>query len=109
MYRNTLSAAMLLLSLNVSAQVTSPQLNCVDSLKDNFQFTAKFNGQTATVSFKGWTYDLSFKGAWVSPQGERWSDYENKEIKVSTTFPFDKYVDIETARPRSTIASSHCQ
>ena len=109
MYRNILSAAMLLLSLNVSAQVTSPLLNCLDKGR-NFTFTAKFNGQTATVTFKGWTYDLPYKGANVSEKGERWSNYANQEIHVGTTFPFDKYVDIRTAPiPSSLIANTHCQ
>jgi hypothetical protein len=109
MYRNTLSAAMLLLSLNVSAQVTSPLLNCVDILKKNFQFTAIFNGQTATVTFKGWTYDLRFTDGSVSPDGERWSYYKNKEIEVGTTFPLDKYVTVHSLRPRSPIARSYCK
>ena len=100
---------MLLLSLNVSAQVTSPLLNCTP-VHGNVAFTAKFNGQTAAVSFKGWTYDLRFTEGWVSPQGERWSYYENKEIVVGTTFPFDKYVTVTTARPQSsTIANTHCK
>lgn len=109
MYRITVSAAMLLLSLNVSAQVTSSLLNCLDEGR-NFPFTAKFNGQTATLTFKGWKYDLPYKGAYVSPTGERWSTYENQEIYVSTTFPFDKFVNIMTGGRliSQTIASANC-
>jgi hypothetical protein len=87
---------MLLLSLNVSAQVTSTTLNCISKAKNNFQFSAIFNGQNATVVFKGWTYNLRYKGAYVNPSGMRVSEYENQEIYVSTTFPFDKYVSIQT-------------
>jgi hypothetical protein len=109
MYRNTLTAAMLLLSLNVSAQVTSPLLNCLDD-EVNFSFTAKFNGQTATVTFKGWTYDLRFAQAFVSKKGERFSTYQNQEIVVYTTFPFDKYVTVNTMQnPSSLIAATHCK
>jgi hypothetical protein len=101
--------ALLMISFNSFAQVTSPLLNCVDIVKTNFQFTAQFNGQTAVVSFKGWTYDLRFRDAYVSPQGERWSYYENKEIRVGTTFPFDKYVVINSNSHHVSIASNHCK
>ena len=109
MYRITLSAALLLLSFNVSAQVTSPLLNCTP-LEGDVAFTAKFNGQTATISFKGWTYELRFVEGWVGSQGVRWSYYENKEILVGTTFPLDKYVQVQTAPPRyATISKSNCR
>ena len=108
MNRYILSASLILLSLNVSAQVTSPLLNCLDD-EVNFSFTAKFNGQTASVSFKGWTYDLRFAQAFVSKKGERFSSYQNQEIEVYTTFPFDRYVSVTTMRiPSSVIAATHC-
>jgi len=104
-----LNIGLLLLSLNASAQVTSPLLNCVDRSRNNFQFTAIFNGKSATVVFKGWTYQLKYTGAWVSSRGERWSQYENQDIFVGTTFPFDKYVDIQTGAPSSRpIAGAFC-
>jgi hypothetical protein len=110
MCRFTLSTAMLLLSLNVSAQVTSPLLNCVDSSKNNFQFTAIFNGQNATVVFKGWTYNLKYIGATVGPSGKRWLEYSNQEIRVATTFPFEKYVSIETwGSSHQIIAGAFCK
>ncbi len=102
--------ALLLISFKSFAQVTSPLLNCVDHLRKDFQFTTKFSGQTASVAFKGWTYDLRFIGAWVTSKGERVSDYQNQEITVRTTFPFDKYVSVSTMpMPGSIIASAFCQ
>jgi hypothetical protein len=109
MYRYILSAVMLLLSLNVSAQVTSPLLNCTPSEGYGFPFTAKFNGQNATVVFKGWTYNLRYTGAYVNPTGERVSEYKNQEIYVLTTFPFDKYVSIHTGGSSpNVIAGAFC-
>ena len=101
--------ALLMISFKSFAQVKSPLLNCVDPLKNNFQFTVIFNGQNATVVLKGWTYNLKYNRAWVSSRGERWSEYKNQEIIVGTTFPFDKYVDLSTGgwSPRP-IASAHC-
>ena len=109
MYRKILGIALLLLGLNVSAQVTSPLLNCLDD-RQNFPFTAKFNGQTATLTFKGWKYDLPYKGAYVDAKGLRWSTYENQEIYVATTFPFDKFVTIQTggSSPPRHIAGTYC-
>ena len=109
MYRKILGIALLLLGLNVNAQVTSPLLNCLDDRR-NFSFTAKFNGQTATLTFKGWKYDLPYKGAYVSKTGERTSEYGNHEIYVATTLPFDKWVIIQTwgAPPNHVIAGAFC-
>ena len=108
MFRNILSAVILLLSLNASAQVTSPHLNCTPSEGYGFPFTAKFNEQNATVVFKGWTYNLRYARAFVNPTGERVSEYENQEIYVLTTFPFDKYVSIHTGTSPKVISRAFC-
>jgi hypothetical protein len=95
MYRTTLSAALLLLSLNVSAQVTSPLMTCGGAIS-GAPITVKFNGQTASVSFDGRTHTTTFDRAWLGDKGKRWSRYRNAELTLSTTFPLDKWIDIGT-------------
>lgn len=100
--------SVLLFSQSSYAQVTSPLLNCNPSEGYGFPFTAKFNEQNATVVFKGWTYNLRYASAFVNPTGERVSEYENQEIYVLTTFPFDKYVSIQTGTSPKVITSAFC-
>ena len=109
MFRNILSAVILLLSLNASAQVTSPHLNCTPSEGYGFPFTAKFNMQQATVSFKGSTYTLTYSGAKVDFEGKRWSRYSNDEITVSTSFPLNNWVSIFIPSQERAIAGDNCK
>ena len=109
MFRITVSAVLLLLSLNVNAQVTSPLLNCTPSEGYGFPFTAKFNMQQATVSFKGSTYILTYSGAKVDFEGKRWSRYSNDEITVSTPFPLNNWVSIFIPSQERAIAGDYCK
>jgi hypothetical protein len=92
----TVSAAMLLLGLNVSAQVTSPLMTCNRPISGS-PITVKFNGQNASLSFNGRTHTLTFDRASVGDKGVLWSKYKNAELTLSTTFPSEKWIDIETS------------
>ena len=90
------------------AQVTTPFLDCKGLTDGNFPFTAKFDGKVATVTFKGWAYTLPYTHGWVGSDGVRWSYYQNEELSVQTTYPFDWYVSIKTNPTGRFLSSSVC-
>jgi hypothetical protein len=89
--KKTLLAILLVISSTSMAQVTTPTLTCAGR---GVPFTVKFDGMTTKVTFKGWTYTANYSRGFVGDSGERWSNYKNTEIEVSTTWPIDNYVAV---------------
>ncbi len=74
------------------AQVNYQQISCNLTVP----VTVKFEGAKATVTMRGNKFILPFYESWVSPQGELWSDYQSKQLLLSTTLPNSKYVSLKT-------------
>jgi hypothetical protein len=104
-------AILMALTFNSYAQMESPLLICEPDKVDNygFSFTAKFDDKTATVSFKGWTYSLPYSRASVSTTGERWAEYGNTELRVTTNYPLKKFVAIFVPDSIAPITRSNCE
>ena len=97
-----------LLNNQAFAQVSSTPMKCNDVIA-NINFSVHFKGGEALLVLKGFTYRVPYTESFVSKKGERWSVYRNREIAVSTTAPYDKYVDIATMPTDTPIAGAFCE
>ena len=103
---NILSICILQLSANTSnAQLTSPLLTCSNPAPGGFPFTIKFLGNTAEVSFKGNQFRPRFTENWVSPSGDKWTEYVGDGI-IASMVASDNWVSLSSqqfpkARPMS--------
>ena len=95
------------LNINVLAQVSSSPMKCTDTIK-NISFSVHFKGGEVLLELKSNVYRIPYEYSFVSRTGERWSVYRNREIDVSTTLPYDKYVDVITMSSGNSIATAHC-
>jgi len=92
-----------ILSGVANAQV-SVQLNCS---KLSVPFTANFSNQFVIIQMKGWSQKVPYRYGHVSRDGERFSVYQNPEIRVITTYPADNYVSIRITNGDE-ITGGHC-
>lgn len=76
------------------AQVNTGLLTCVPSLRAAPQFSVQFFGSQARLTLKANVFTVPFINAKVDKNGDRWSIYENNEIRVATTIPNDQYVSV---------------
>ena len=73
-----------------NAQVTI-QLDCS---KLKVPFKVNFSNYFAIIEMRGWVQKVPYIASHVNQQGERFSVYENSEIRVVTTYPIDNYVSV---------------
>jgi hypothetical protein len=92
----------------VFAQVKTGLMKCND-IRRNINFSVHFKGSEVLLLLKGYTYRVPYARSHVSAEGERWSTYENREIAVDTTAPYDKYVSIASMPSGAHIASTYCE
>ena len=109
-YKVVISAIFVMFVLNAQAfaQVKTGLMKCNDPSK-NIDFSVHFKGSEVLLVLKGFTYRVPYTESFVSKRGERWSVYENREISVATTAPYDKYVDISTMPSGTPIAGAFCE
>ena len=86
------------------AQLTSPLLGC-GPVFSGFSFTIQYSGPTAKLSFNGDDHNLQFVREWQTTQGEKWVDYQNKELIVSTSWPGEPYVAISLQNAKNSVAA----
>jgi hypothetical protein len=96
-----------LFNIQAFAQVSSSPMKCNDDRK-NINFSIHFKGNEVVLVLKGFTHRVPYTESSVDKRGERWSIYENREIAVGTTVPYDKYVEIVTMPTKTAIASAFC-
>lgn len=98
----------LLLNGHAHAQLTSKELGC-GPVFSGFTFTIQFNGPDAVLKFNGDTYSLRFGRAWQTTQGEKWNDYVNDDLIVSTSWPEEPYVAISLKNRKNSMAACDVQ
>lgn len=106
--KKSILALSLLTGLSAYAQLNSKQLTC-GPVFSGFPFTIQFNGTTATLNFKDDTHQLRFDRAWQTTQGEKWTDYLNDELVVSTSWPEEPYVAISLKNRKNSMAACDVQ
>jgi hypothetical protein len=97
-----------LFNTQVVAQVSSNRMTCFDSVS-NIGFNVHFQDSVVILELKGHTYRILYNNSYVSRRGERWSEYVNREIRVSTTLPYDKWVALWTVSSNENIAATYCK
>lgn len=90
------------------AQLTSAELAC-GPVFSGFTFTIQFKGSTAILNFNGDSHQLQFGRAWQTTQGEKWTDYVNDELIVSTSWPEEPYVAISLKNRKNSMAACDVQ
>ena len=91
-----------------NAQLISPELGC-GPVFSGFEFTIQFNGPSAVLKFNGDDHQLHFGRAWETIQGEKWTDYVNEELIVSTNWPHDPYVAVSLKNRKNSMAACDVQ
>lgn len=111
MKKSFLFALLAVVTSAAHAQVSTSLLTCIPHQKGAPQFSVEFGGLTARLTLKLNVFNISYIGAFVDKNGDRWSIYENKEIRVSTTIPNDMYVSIGsgTGNNYNVISGAHCK
>lgn len=94
-----------LISTNIYSQV-NVNLDC-----NNLTVPIILNFSNNFVSFnmKGTNYKIPYRRGYVTQQGERFSFYENSELRIATTYPADNYVQISTYDPMKIITDGNCK
>ena len=104
----TIFCLLFLCNTKAFAQVSSNRMNCID-YASNIQFNVHFQGNFALLELKEHTYRVPYYDSHVNNEGERFSVYRNNEIRVSTTFPYDKWIRVSSISTGNTIASTYCE
>jgi hypothetical protein len=93
------------------AQVNTSLLTCIPSQKTMPQFSVQFFGSQARLTLKANVFSVPFTHATVDKKGDRWSVYENIEIRVVTTIPNDQWVSVGSGSPENyaVIAGAFCK
>ena len=106
--KNTLCCLAFLLIGPSNAQLLSKELAC-GPVFSGFTFNIQFNGPTAVLKFDGDTHLLQFQRAWQTTQGEKWTDYVNEALLVSTSWPEEPYVAISLKNRKNSMAACDVQ
>jgi hypothetical protein len=96
-----------LLNTQAFAQVSSNPMRCNDPER-NINYSAHFKGNEVLLVLRGFTHRVPYTRSFVDPRGVRWSVYENREIAVYTTLPYNKYVGISGLPYDTPIAGTLC-
>lgn len=96
--------SILLLAGQVHAQLISKELAC-GPVFSGVPFTIQFNGPTAALNLNGDQQALRFGRNWQTTQGEKWTDYVNDELVVSTSWPDEPYVAISLKNRKNSMAA----
>ncbi len=98
----------MVLGLSAQAQLHTQPLSC-GPVFSGFPFTVQFKGETASLTFKDETYELRFDRAWQTIQGEKWNDYRNDELVLSSSWPEEPYVAISLKNRKNSMAACDVQ
>jgi hypothetical protein len=94
----------LVCATQAQAQLTSPLIGCGPVFAGS-SFTVEFKGDTATLNYKDDVHTLKFVRQWQTTQGEKWVDYHNKELVLSTSWPGEPYVAISLQNAKNSVAA----
>ena len=94
----------LFFTTQAQAQLTSPWIGCGPVFAGS-PFTVQFKGDTATLNYKDDVHSLKFVREWQTTQGEKWVDYQNKELVLSTSWPGEPYVAISLQNAKNSVAA----
>lgn len=94
----------LIFTSQVHAQLNSPLIGCGPVFAGS-TFTVQFKGESALLNYKDDVHQLQFVRAWTTTQGEKWVDYQNKELILSTSWPKEPYVAISLQNAKNSIAA----
>ena len=105
-FRQPFVASLLALffTTQAQAQLTSPLIGCGPVFAGS-SFTVQFTGETATLNYKDDVHSLKFVREWQTTQGEKWVDYQNKELVLSTSWPGEPYVAISLQNAKNSVAA----
>ena len=94
----------LIFTAQAQAQLNSPLIGCGPVFAGS-PFTVQFKGDTATLNYKDDVHSLKFVREWQTTQGEKWVDYQNKELVLSTSWPGEPYVAISLQNAKNSVAA----
>lgn len=104
MIKKYIACLSILGAFQVQAQLVTKVLTC-GPVYSGFPFTIEFKGESAILNFKDETYALRFIRAWQTTQGEKWVDYGNPELVVSSSWPVEPYVAISLVNRKNSMAA----
>ena len=90
------------------AQLTTKELGC-GPVFSGTSFTIQFNGPSAVLKMNDETHQLRFSRAWQTTMGEKWNDYVNEELVVSTSWPDEPYVAVSLKNRKNSMAACDVQ
>jgi hypothetical protein len=101
---------MFLTSASTYAQISTPPLNCTPSMPGKPTFSVEFQRSYVNVVLKGNSYRVPFDYVYVDGDGDRWTIYQDRILRVSTTLPGLNLVGIQggSASQTQTITSGKC-
>ena len=106
--KHTLGCLAFLFAGQSHAQLVSKELSC-GPVFSGFTFNIQFNGPTAVLKFDGDTHQLQFDRAWQTMQDEKWTDYVNGSLVISTSWPDEPYVAISLKNRKNSMAACDVQ
>ncbi len=99
-----------LVSALAHAQISSPPLNCTPNNPRQPVFSVEFQRSYVSVLLKGNSYRVPFEYVYVDGDGDKWTVYQDKLLRVSTTLPSHNLVGIQVGSGSSPqpITSGRC-
>ena len=94
----------LVFATQAQAQLISPLIGCGPVFAGS-SFTVQFKGETAILDYKDDVHSMKFVREWQTTQGEKWVDYQNKELVLSTSWPGEPYVAISLQNAKNSVAA----
>ena len=91
----TASVFTFIFPISALAQVQTPDMFCLD-INTGAILPMHFRENHVFFKFNSSTYNLSYSCGYVDKDGIRWSAYENNEVEVLTSIPYDRYVYLGT-------------
>jgi len=102
--KTSLLLALLTVTSISNAQLTSPALSC-GPVFSGASFTIQYNGQQALLRLHDEEHLLQFVREWQTTMGDRWVDYQDKKMVVSTSWPAEPYVAISLQNAKNSMAA----
>lgn len=101
---------MYLVSAVTYAQISTAPLNCTSSDRGKPDFSLDFRSSYVTVLLKGNSYKVPFEDVYVDADGDRWTVYQDKLLRVATTLPSLNFSNIQvpSGSKKQVVTSGKC-